>query len=196
MSAAVATGGAPPSRRLFFALLPGTVARAALCTLARQHVAARARLVRASDLHLTLLFLGQVSDAVLPRLCARAATLCAAPCVVRLERLERWQGGLLCATGPAPMALRSLHAQLLAVAIELGLRVDARPLRAHVTLARGAGRAVRAAPMAALRWQARSFCLMESRPRPGGGRYWLVGRWRLDRASDIAMQHEECATSD
>ncbi len=189
--AAERTGAALPSRRLFFALVPGAAARTALHALARTH-AGRARIVRAADLHLTLLFLGQVSEAALPGLRAAAAAVRAVPCSVMIERLERWRGGLLCATGPVPAPLRTLHAQLLAAVRDLGLRVDARPLRAHVTLARGVARApvAQAQETPRVRWRSRSLCLMESRPRPDGGRYAVVGRWPLDRAPDAVVQHE------
>ncbi|MFO1410356.1 MAG: RNA 2',3'-cyclic phosphodiesterase [Steroidobacteraceae bacterium] len=199
------TQGGLRTRRLFFALVPGGAARASLQALARQHAPRRARLVGAADLHLTLVFLGAVGEELLPRLRAAAAQLRGAPCTVRLERLERWRGGLLCATGPVPAPLQALHARLVGLARELGLAVDARPLRAHVTLARGLPRTALAAgattpagsagPAGAtlppLRWRSRAFCLMESRRRPDGGRYTIVGRWRLDSAPDAAKQHEE-----
>jgi 2'-5' RNA ligase len=194
-SAAAQAGGAPPSRRLFFALVPGAAARAALHALARAH-AGRARIVPAVDLHLTLLFLGQVGEAALPGLRAAAVALRAAPCTVMIERLERWRGGLLCATAPATKPLRTLRAQLLAALRDLGLHVDARPLRAHVTLARGVARVpvANTLGMAPVRWRSRSFCLMESRPGSNGGRYSVVGRWPLDSAPDAVMQHESRRT--
>jgi 2'-5' RNA ligase len=170
--------------------------------LARRHAPGRARVVPAADLHLTLVFLGAVGEDLVPRLNAAAARLRGAPCTVTLDRLERWRGGLLCATGPAPAPLQVLHARLVALARELGLAVESRPLRAHVTLARGLPRmalAAGAAPLAgaalavgvalpSVRWRSRNFCLMESRARPGGGRYAAVGQWRLDNAGNVAVQ--------
>jgi 2'-5' RNA ligase len=197
MRGAPRSGGSPPThaerrRRLFFALLPSAAARAALQTLAHQQAAAPARAVRAADLHLTLLFLGSVSEAALPRLRAAAAAVRATPVSVVLRRLERWRGGLLCATGEATPALLALHRRLLEAGRNLGLPVDARALRAHITLARGLTRAAGAcdAPVAPIRWRACSFCLMESLGRPDGGRYTVVGRWPLDRALDTAAQHD------
>lgn len=180
------------ARRLFFALAPGAAARAALHALAQRHAGARARIVATSDLHLTLVFLGQVEERALPRWQAAAAALHAAPCNVRLDSLERWRGGLLCATGPVGAPLMALHAQLVAAARGLGHAVEARPLRAHVTLARGVSPAalpVAGVPVPPVRWRSRGYCLMESRRRPDGGRYTVVGRWQLDSALDAAMQH-------
>jgi 2'-5' RNA ligase len=180
-----------PQRRLFFALLPGAAARAALQALARPYRAARVRSVPAADLHLTLAFIGQVPDAALPRLQEAAGAIRAAPCGVVLDRLERWRGGLLCATGAVTPALLALHAQLLRAVRGAGLAVDARPLRAHVTLARGLPRVAGAAEeaMRPVRLQARSFCLMESARHADGGRYTALARWRLDSGRDAAKQH-------
>ncbi len=193
MSAERPAPGVMPMRRLFFALMPGAGARAALQALSRRHASRRARVVPAADLHLTLVFLGAVGEDLLPRLHAAAARLRGAPCTVTLDRLERWRGGLLCATGPAPAPLQALHARLVALARELGLAVESRPLRAHVTLARGLavpGKLAlpEGAVVPSVRWRSRSFWLMESRARPGGGRYAAVGQWRLDSAGDAALQ--------
>jgi 2'-5' RNA ligase len=181
-----------PQRRLFFALVPGSGARTALDVLARRHAPVWARRVPAADLHLTLLFLGNVPESGLPPLRAAAGAIVAPPFSVVLDRLERWRGGLLCATGTAGPAVLALHQQLLGGAREAGCSVDARPFRAHATLARGLPRTGGAAdePIAPVRLQARSFCLMESRERPDGRRYSILARWRLDKARYAAAQQK------
>lgn len=181
-----------PQRRLFFALVPGSGARTALHAMARRHAPARARRVPAADLHLTLVFLGNVPESGLPQLRAAAGAVVAPPFSVVLDRLERWRGGLLCATGTAGPAVQALHQQLLRGAREAGCSVDARPLRAHATLARGLPRTGGATdePIAPVRLQARSFCLMESCERADGGRYSILARWRLDKARYAATQHK------
>jgi 2'-5' RNA ligase len=110
---------------------------------------------------------------------------------VTLERLERWRGGLLCASGAATAPLQALHAQLQGLARAAGIAAEARALRAHVTLARGLppGPSPETALLEPIPWRSRAFYLMESRSRPDGGRYTMIGRWQLDSAKDIAAQH-------
>ena len=186
-----------PQRRLFFALVPGAEARSALHALARQHAPARARHVPATDLHLTLLFLGNVPEPDLPRLCAAAAAIAAPPFAVVLDRLERWRGGLLCATGTAGPEALALHQQLVQGVQDAGFTVDTRPFRAHATLVRDLPRAAGRVdePIEPVRLQVDSFCLMESREmesreRAEGGRYSVLAQWRLDKVGDAAAQHE------
>jgi len=179
-----------PQRRVFFALVPGAEARRALDALARQHAPARARRVPAADLHLTLLFLGNVPESELPRLCAAAALIAAPPFAVVLDRLERWRGGLLCATGTAGPEVLALQQQLVRGVQDAGFTVDTRPFRAHATLARdlppAAGRVDE--PIEPVRLPVGSFCLMESREQADGGRYSVLAQWRLDKAGDAALQ--------
>ena len=181
-----------PQRRLFFALLPGAEARSALDALARRYAPARARRVPLADLHLTLLFLGSVPDAELARLCAAAAAIAAPPFSLALDRIERWRGGLLCATGTAGAEALAFYQQLLGGVQAAGYVVDTRPFRAHATLARDLPRAAGRVdePIEPVRLQADSFCLMESRERAEGGRYSVLAQWRLDKVGDVAAQRE------
>jgi 2'-5' RNA ligase len=178
-------------RRLFFALLPGARARAALQALAHKHLPARGRVVPAADLHLTLAFLGSVPESLLPRLRAAIASVDAAPCGVVLDRLERWRGGLLCVTGAACPEIVELHEKLVRLAVEADVPVDVRAFRAHVTLARGLSGVfdTKDVAVAPISLRARSFCLMESRARGDGGHYRAVARRRLDKVGYIATQH-------
>lgn len=186
-----------PQRRLFFALVPGIGARTALHALARQHAPARARHVPVADLHLTLLFLGNVPESALPQLRAAAGAIAAPPFSVVLDRLERWRGGLLCATGTAGPEVLALHQQLVHGVQDAGFTVDTRPFRAHATLVRDLPRAAGRVdePIEPVRLQVDSFCLMESREmesreRAEGGRYSVLAQWRLDKARYAAMQHK------
>lgn len=181
-----------PRHRLFFALRPGAAARAALEALGRRHASGRVRRVPDADLHVTLLFLGSVPETALPRLRAAAAAVVAPAFSVTLDRLERWRGGLLCATGTAGAGMLAAHQELLRHVRDAGFECDERPFRLHVTLARGLPRAAGArdgAIATPVRWRSGSFCLMESRERPGGGRYSTLERWRLDGARHAAAQH-------
>lgn len=169
------------SRRLFFALQPHARVRGRLAALAATHASPGARLVMTPDLHLTLAFLGLVTEPGLLVLQELAAEVVSAPIDVKLTAIERWQGGVLCATGAVGPALLALQAELQRHARSAGLQVDESVFRPHVTLAHGRHATVPAdaLPIGVLSWRARSFCLMQSGRRADGGRYTVIGRWRL-----------------
>ena len=126
-------------QRLFLALWPeAPVQRALLEAQAQLPLARGSRPVAPGRLHLTLHFIGTVPDAAVPALQA-ALDLQAEPCTLRLDRIELWPRGLLVwrATDP-PQALLALHVRLGAALRALGLPVERRAFRPHVTLAREA----------------------------------------------------------
>lgn len=89
--------------------------------------------------HLTLAFLGEVDGAVVPALEERLARAAArsAPMRLRLGRGGRFDGRVLwvAVTGDLP-ALRRLAERTGAAARRVGIDVDRRPHRPHLTLAR------------------------------------------------------------
>lgn len=159
----------PPAARLFIAVWPAAAVRAALGAWLRQwQWGPGAAVVTPAHLHLTLHFLGQVPLARLGALQAALPAAVAASAAFELElgRFERWPQGLVVLAADAPPApLLRLHAALAAVLQGLGLAVEARPYRPHVTLARRAAGAVApAAPAAAraLRWRVDHIALVRS----------------------------------
>lgn len=152
--------------RLFLALWPGAGARRGLqAWQAALRWPAGARPTPADQLHLTLHFIGAVPRERLPQLThalARAFT----PFVLHLGRFTLWRGGIaVLLADDTPPALAALHAGLADALQELGLPVDARPFRPHVTLARHAAGATLAegADPAPVAWQADAgYVLAES----------------------------------
>jgi RNA 2',3'-cyclic 3'-phosphodiesterase len=61
-----------------------------------------------------------------------------------------------------PPALGALHARLGAAMAALGLTVETRPFRPHVTLARRAAGALPPPPAAGLAWRADGYALVDS----------------------------------
>jgi RNA 2',3'-cyclic 3'-phosphodiesterase len=127
------------TRRLFFALWPEPDFIARLRAAAHALGPAGARAVADLDLHVTLCFLGTVEESSLPALCERAAALQPPPFELEFEAIEYWsRSRVLAATSAAvPAAAVALARALQGLARKLGLGVDERPLRAHVTLFRG-----------------------------------------------------------
>ncbi|MCW5636182.1 MAG: RNA 2',3'-cyclic phosphodiesterase [Rubrivivax sp.] len=154
----------PASLRLFVALWPDEAARAALVQW-RDAMAcpAPAQPTRRDKLHLTLHFIGAVAAARLREL-ADGLALPPPRFELCLDRIAAWHGGIV-ALQPTrlPEPLAELHGRLAAALRQLGLPVEARRFRPHVTLARHA-RAVpphHAAPPP-VRWAVDGYALVES----------------------------------
>lgn len=164
----------PDRARLFIALWPDAAVRAALHAVSAQwQWQPGAAPVPADRLHLTLHFLGHVPRERIAALRA-AITVPITPCVLTLDRAALWRGGVAVLEPIAvPTPLVELHLALGAALRALGVPVETRPWRAHVTLARRArGDVPRITPLA---WPVRGHALVESRlqPRP---RYEVVAR--------------------
>lgn len=160
--------------RLFVALWPGAAARAALA--ARRDACtwpAGAAPVADERLHLTLHVLGAVDAARLPQL---AAALWLPPPRLRLQvgAPVHWPHGLVVAPLAAPPdALQALQAGLAAALSGLGLPVERRPFRPHVTLARHAAGAALGPAAPPLHWAAQGYALASSE----AGRYRVLARY-------------------
>jgi RNA 2',3'-cyclic 3'-phosphodiesterase len=117
--------------------------------------AAGGRALARVDLHVTLCFLGAVAEPELAALRERAAGIDATAFELSFERLELWrEARILAATVErVPGAAAELAGALAGAAGEVGLTLERRPWRPHITLARGvklpqAGAAVRLLPLA------------------------------------------------
>ena len=171
-------GPAPAHARLFIALWPGPqVRRRLLDWRAACDWPAGARPVRAADLHLTLHFIGRVPVERLPELVDGLAVP-----FRRFElhfgRAEVWgRGTAVLHPRTAPQRLVELHAQLRQALVRLGLPVEQRSFRPHVTLARDARGARLAGAAPAWRWSVHGYVLAQSRPGSAGG-YRVLWRYR------------------
>lgn len=153
---------AEPTLRLFLALWPDDDTRIALLAWQQaQTWPAAARLTRADDLHLTLHFLGQVPQTLLPAL-QQALPAPGAPVPLILDRVEVWPNGVAVLLPEAtPPALLTLHRQLGETLTHLGLPLESRPYQPHVTLARRA-RGLIPQPALPQRWKAQRYALVHS----------------------------------
>jgi 2'-5' RNA ligase len=163
---------AAPSRRLFVALWPDAPRRAALA--ARRDAwewPPGAAIVRAEKLHVTLHFLGQV-PAERVEAVREGIALPMTPFELTVREPRLWHGGLAVLEIDTPPELLDLHARLGLALDALGLPVEQRPYRPHVTLARKARGAVPpgATPVA---WPVHDFALVVS----AGGEYAVMQRY-------------------
>jgi 2'-5' RNA ligase len=161
--------------RLFVALWPTPAVRAAL----RERRDAiqwprSAAMVSDDRLHLTLHFIGPVPRTLLPHL-LQALQLPSRNSELELGPALHWPRGLVVLSAAAvPAPLRALHAALAGVLAGLGLPVEPRAFRPHVTLARRAAGAVLPPPAVPMRWRPNGYVLVSSDPTDG---YRVLARY-------------------
>jgi 2'-5' RNA ligase len=164
-------------QRLFIALWPDPATRTAI---ARWQQAwdwpARAAPVKADRLHLTLHFLGDVPAHRLGEI-AQGLRGPFEPFELALGHGEVWPNGIaVLEPAETPLQLGRLHASLHDAVAALGLAVDTRPFRPHVTVSRRARGAKPPARHARLRWRVdEGYVLMRS--LGGGAGYQVVERF-------------------
>ena len=137
------------------------------------------------NLHLTLLFLGQVEAAHLDALLEMAAAPSAAAFDLILDRFGQFnrKSDRMLWLGPSrpPAELMALREALCQACVPLGLRTPTETFRPHVTLSRKADPAPRlpAHPEPGIAWPVRHFELVESHRLPHGVRYETLARTAL-----------------
>lgn len=125
--------------RCFIAAWPDDAARErcrAVLEVARAH-ADHGRVMRAENIHLTLVFIGTLDEA----LAARVATACAAlaykPCDLMLDAIGFFRRPrVLWAGGPASAEVEALAQRARALLDQLQIAYDRKPFVPHVTLLR------------------------------------------------------------
>jgi len=169
------------AQRLFFALWPDDAVRAALVRAAEHPRLARGRRVRAENLHVTLLFLGDTAPG--QRTCAEqlAETVRASPFTLVIDQSGWWRRPQVAWVGCAevPEALSGLVAHLRAGSKGCGFSPEERPFAVHVTVARRVLREPTAVPLDPIRWAVDRFSLVESSLSPGGSAYRVLRTWPL-----------------
>jgi len=173
------------SERLFFALWPGDAERSALARLQDSLGLHGIRPTHPADLHLTLVFLGDLPPE--RRSCCEAAAdlVQAAPFAIRLSRVGLWPRPriLWCAPAVTPPELLTLADGLAEALVPCGVPREARPYAAHITLARQARAEIDPRREWSLTWPVTGFVLAASRPGPPP-RYRVLMRWALSAPSE------------
>lgn len=174
---------AKSGRRLFFALWPSDEFRAQIVATTQAVVhASGGRIIPPENLHVTLLFLGQVSSAQFAAVQEAAGACANAPAfALSFDRAEVWgRANLLClTTSSIPAEATALAEKLRHSLREQTLGTSEHEFRPHITLARDLPRRRRPEPMNPLRTKVNDFVLVESRPGPRGSQYSVVARWPL-----------------
>lgn len=177
--------------RLFYAVWPDETLRSRLGeVIASLKKSATGKWVRPENLHLTLVFLGDVEATRWPDLGRIAADAVATGFTVVFDRVEFWPwNGIIClGSSETPEALKNLARSLTGRLGEAGFAIESRPYRAHVTLARkGRATKTRLDLPEPITWPAQSFCLVESRREPEGSVYLPWETWALRAPEAIAQ---------
>lgn len=168
--------------RLFFAAWPAPAVQQALAEVSGQLTpVCGGRAIRASNIHLTLVFLGDIPRERLQRLELRALAIAAPPFELNVDRVEYWRHNRIVWAGvtQCPPALLALVTQLEAGLSAESFRLERRPYVPHITLLRDARRAPAAPVMPAVCWPVARFALVKSTARDTGRAYEVLREWPL-----------------
>lgn len=165
---------------MFFALWPDQPLRRQLAVWARtaaQECGGRA--MRTENLHLTLVFIGNVTRERLPLLHEIAASLAMPDLKFDVDRIGCWRHNHIVWAAPAvvPQGLARFVADMEAALRKGGFVLDERPYVPHVTLVRNARRGPAVESIGPARWGVRRFVLVESVSGEHGVRYDPIGEW-------------------
>lgn len=172
------------SHRLFFALWPSEELRAHVHESTRELVRRiGGRVIPPANLHVTLVFLGSVPVTALDDIVRTASDIQAGAFELEFDRAQIWRRAqvLVLTAGQTPASLRSLVDGLQISSLQSKASSAHEEYRAHITLAR----AVHArggpdlATVPGVKWAARDFVLVESKPGPEGSIYSVLHRWAL-----------------
>lgn len=162
------------SKRLFFALWPDHRQRERMrdfiSPLAKE---VEGRAVDRRNWHVTLTFIGEFPEQLVPSLQNAASDVVVEPFRLRFDRLEFWPRPKVASvvTPNVPAELSALVQQLNAIALRAGVVVEERTYRPHITVVRNARpfETMRLAQSAEIEWD--RFELVESVSEPGGVTY-------------------------
>lgn len=167
-------------KRLFFALWPDEKIRRDIVAISQALYSSRLSVTAADNIHVTLVFLGDVTQEQEQNIRQQIALLRAMKVQIIFDRLTWWrQAGIVCLTTsqPSPHMLDLVN-ELKNVANQCGVEVETRPFQAHVTLARKA-RNMQELAFQPVYWQADSFVLVESVRNDSGSTYRVQESWSL-----------------
>ena len=172
----------PPKLRLFFACWPDAVLQEQLSQLGRQlQRQCGGKPSRRENLHLTLVFLGDIASTDLPRLQQLAASIQNAPFNLELTQLGGWiEAGIgWLRPDDTPPALTQLVTQLNQLLRDAGFKTEKRRYQPHITLLRKQTHAYGQRLAAPLSWPVQDFCLVASSLDHHGPSYRIIDSWPL-----------------
>ena len=139
------------------------------------------RPVHVEDIHITLVFLGDVELSRLPCVLDAAAGVRGAAFELVIDQQGYWPRPRVawCAPTGVPEALVALVQSLSRSLAGCGFEPERRPYSPHITLYRKSGAVPDAGLPKPVRWPCRELVLVESNLAREGPRYVVLARWPL-----------------
>jgi 2'-5' RNA ligase len=167
-------------RRLFFALWPDAQIRQELAHIAADYRPAKSRAIPISNLHATLIFLGKQKEESVTVIQDAASRVHGKAFTLILQQLQVWRRPQVLSLCPEdmPEELQVVHSQLRDELLNIGVAVEERRYRPHVTLARKVRHNIAVSSLPApVVWPVAGFSLIESVPVEGGVQYQELETW-------------------
>jgi RNA 2',3'-cyclic 3'-phosphodiesterase len=172
-----------PTERLFFALWPTDTVRQSLQTLSQLAIQnATGKVMPVENLHITLLFIGEVDLTTKRGMQQAAATVQGRRFTLCLDTLEYWKRNQVLWFGAhqVPPPLQRLVTDLTTKLQPYGYRPETRPYQAHITLMRKAMLTNNLPVISPVTWAVEEFCLVRSKLEARGAQYQVLERWLLN----------------
>ncbi|MCI0667462.1 MAG: RNA 2',3'-cyclic phosphodiesterase [Methylococcaceae bacterium] len=169
------------SKRLFFAIWPQKKIRERLERSRKDYCPHIGRWTPAENLHVTLVFLGNVAVRLIPSIEAAVSGIDARAFNLDLDwlRTAPGKGMVWLAPKEVPNELLELVDALKSSLEGLDLEIEKRAYRPHLTLIRKLPAPFEPREIEPIPWPVRSFTLVESRPSRGASEYLRARIWRL-----------------
>jgi len=165
-------------KRLFFALWPDEQTKKQIDTFNQSIKSQGLKKVKAANLHVTLLFLGNTDAATELMLKQMAESICVEPFVLKFDQLEFWRKPrILCLTTQQYDPQLGILVDALKNMVEqCAIQTEERRYKPHITLARKAHKLIDM-QVRPIQWWSDSFCLIESCSTADGVDYQVLQRW-------------------
>ncbi len=167
--------------RLFFALWPDEEIRSKIDNITKQIKEENCRLVKKSNLHITLEFLGETSEDNQQALEKSVSQITVDPFNIELTRVGFWKKPqiLWIGTTHIPKQLQQLVKSIKKCAKQQGLKIDQREYKPHVTIARKVKQIIVPKETFRIQWHVNSFALVTSKSTESGVDYQVLQEWPL-----------------
>ncbi|MDC8444935.1 MAG: RNA 2',3'-cyclic phosphodiesterase [Nitrosomonas sp.] len=178
--------------RLFFAIRPDSTIQAVLNRMARKVVASEqdGRCVKPENIHLTVLFLGDVESDRIDTLREIAGSVVAQTFSLSIQGTLFWKKNRIVMANVAhyPAALFALAGTLKTALVAAGFTCEDRKYKPHITLIRKAGAHLPMQLENPIQWDVDDWLLLQSRLSSHGSCYSELGRWPLHSITETDSQ--------
>jgi 2'-5' RNA ligase len=167
--------------RYFFALWPDDGIRSELNTLGDQLTDKLVKRTRIENLHLTLVFPGNVDTATMDEIITEVSKESTQAFTLEIDRLGWWKKPAITWAAPSivPDTLNLVVSRLDQICRKHAIELGDRPYQPHITLARKSTRATHVEKFQPVVWKVTSFSLIKSVTWASGPEYQPVESWSL-----------------